>query len=294
MESMNAFHYPPLEAKALRGGCCLTSVGTLVYGRGESYPAAGHPAEFDFNWERGRVLADFALILIVKGSGEWECRGGELAKVSAGDVIYLVPGGWHRYRPAISVGWDEKWINVRGAVVHGFVRAGMLPDQCTHLVGGVYGSLETRMDRLVRDVMADRGTNHPSWGARALSLFLECFEDHSAPGSVSEHAVPGVDTALQFIRENAHRPIGVKEVASACGLERRTLERHFERAGLGPVGRRILDERIARAEMLLSETGMQIKEIAFACGFGGAQRMIYDFRRSRGITPGQVRQRKSD
>lgn len=289
---MNSFHYPPVEANALRGGCCLTSVGALTYGRGKRYPAAGHPGEFDFDWKRGRVLADFALILIVKGRGEWECGSGEFAKVSAGDVLYLVPGGWHRYRPASSVGWNEKWISARGSVLHGFVRAGMLPGRCTHRAAGIPGGMESRLDGLVRDVMADRGANRPSWGARALSLFLECFGDQGE--KASPHMEPGVEAALRFIRENAHRAIGVREVAASCGLERRTLERHFERAGLGPVGHRILGERITRAEMLLAETGMQIKEIAFACGFGGAQRMIYDFRRSRGTTPGRARRMKCD
>lgn len=291
---MNSFHYPPVEANALRGGCCLTSVGVLSYGPGQKYPAAGHPSEFSFDWKRGRILADFALVLVTKGRGEWESEACGLTKVSAGDVLYLVPGGWHRYRPSSAIGWKEKWISLRGSVVHGFSRAGMLPDGCTLRAGGIRAHLESRLDRLVRDVMADREMNRPSWGVRALSLFLECFGDQSPAEPVFQHAEPTLETALRFIRENAHRPIGVREVAASCGLERRTLERHFERAGLGPVGRRILDERIARAEMLLVETGMQIKEIAFACGFGGAQRMIYDFRRNRGMTPGKMRRMKSD
>ena len=291
---MNSFHYLPVEVNTLRGGCCLTSVGSLTYGPREKYPASGHPAEFNFDWKRGRALADFALVLITNGSGEWEAGTGGLTGVSAGDVLYLVPGGWHRYRPEFQTGWMEKWISLRGSVVHGFSRAGMLPDSCILQKGGIRSHLESRMDRLVRDVMADCGSNRPSWGVRALSLFLECFGDQEPTGGPSRHSEPAMETALRFIRENAHRPIGVSEVAASCGLERRTLERYFERAGLGPVGRRIVNERIARAEMLLLETGMQIKEIAFACGFGGAQRMIYDFRRNRGITPGEMRRMKSD
>ena len=99
--------------------------------------------------------------------------------------------------------------------------------------------------------------------------------------------------AMQFIRDNAHRPIRVRDVATDCGLERRTLERRFRGAGLPPVGRTIILERITRSEILLAETGMQVKEVAYACGFGSPQRMIYDFRRIRGTTPGRLRARKT-
>lgn len=288
----NTFHYPPLDAAALRAGCCLTSIGALTYRPEERYPQGGHPADFDFRWQRGRKLPDFALVVITAGRGHWEAEKGGLRRVAPGDAFFLVPGGWHRYRPEASTGWTEKWICVQGASVHALVAAGLLPGQCLHLGGGKREGMLLRIDRLLRDVAANPRLNRPSWGLRALTVMLECFESQS-PAEAPVGRSGGAEAAMRFIRENAHRPIGVREVAAECGLERRTLERRFRNAGLAPVGRSIILQRIARAEQLLTETGMQIKEVAYASGFGSPQRMIYDFRRVRGTTPGSLRRGNS-
>ena len=103
----NAFHYPPLDATSLRAGCCLTSIGALTYRPGQKYPQSGHPKDFDFQWQRGRKLPDFALVLVVAGRGQWETEQGGPQTVVAGDAFFLVPGGWHRYRPAPASGWTE-------------------------------------------------------------------------------------------------------------------------------------------------------------------------------------------
>lgn len=288
----DAFFYPPLDATALRAGCCLTSIGALVYRPGQRYPQSGHPHDFDFRWQRGRKLPDFALVLITAGRGQWEAEQGERQRVTAGDALFLVPGGWHRYRPEPSTGWAETWVCLQGSSVHSLVAVGLLPGQCLHLRGGIQSGTVRRIDRLLRDVASKPGQNRPSWGMRALTVMLECFES-AAPHEPPAVRAGGTDAAMRFIRENAHRPIGVREVAAQCGLERRTLERRFRSAGLPPVGRSIILQRIARAELLLTESAMQIKEIAYACGFGSPQRMIYDFQRVRGATPSRFRAGKS-
>ena len=285
----NAFHYPPLDATSLCAGCCLTSIGALTYRPGQKYPQSGHPKDFDFQWQRGRKLPDFALVLVVAGRGQWETEQGGPQTVVAGDAFFLVPGGWHRYRPAPASGWTEKWICVQGASLHGLVVSGLLPDQCLHLRAGIRPGMEPRLDRLLRDVASEPGVNHPSWGLRALTVMLECFETESGTGPEPAQRAGVTDEAMRFIRENAHRPISVRDVAAQCGIERRTLERRFNRARLPSVGRSIILQRIARAELLLAETPMQVKEVAYACGFGSPQRMIYDFRRVRGVTPGSLR-----
>lgn len=284
---MLSFHYPPVDLPSLRWGCCLTSVGALAYEPGMPYPAPGHPREFDFRWTKGRVIPDFALIFITGGSGEWQTRGEECRKVREGDALYLVPGGWHRYRPSSATGWHEKWICLRGVAIHGFVEAGVLPRVCTLLPGGIRRHAEVCMDRLRAEATASPLSNAPSWGARGLAIILECFEEVRPKALTADASL--IESALQFIKKNAHRPIRVPDVVLACGTERRTLERRFSAFGMGSIAQTIVEERVKRAEMLLLETDLQIKEIAYACGFGNVQRMIYDFRRHRGLPPGRIR-----
>lgn len=287
---MDGFYYVPVGAAALRGGCYLTSVGSLRYGPHEQYPTSGHPQEFDFNWQRGRVLADFALVLIVEGHGVWETKATGSVGIAAGDAFFILPGQWHRYRPDESTGWLENWICLRGQAVHGLVRAGILPSTSQVMRGRVKKPLRDRFERLLANVAERPQENLPSWGARALAILLECCSDPEVLVADSGSQVaPPLDKALRFIEDNCHRPLRVAHVAAHCGMGQRTFERHFKAAGLGSVGNYIIRQRVWRAQLLLLETRMTIKEISYICGFGGPCRMIYDFRACCGVSPDRWR-----
>jgi len=288
---MDGFHYPPVDERIMRFGCYLTSVGKLHYTPGQNYPVAGHPARYAFDWKKGRSVGDHALILITDGNGQFETKEDGLRSLGPGDVIYLVPGQWHRYRPNRHAGWTERWICLNGAVLHSLRAECILPPRCAHAPGSAKPRTEQRLDRLLQDVAEAPRLNQPSWGARSLSILLECFGDADAPENVTaEMPDPIISDALRFIRENCHRPIRVRDIADHCHLERRTLERRFSSACPHPIAQSIILSRIERAEMLLADTILPVKEIAYACGFGSPQRMIYDFRRHRGITPGAMRE----
>lgn len=287
---MDGFHYPPVDERIMRFGCYLTSVGKLHYEPGQSYPVTGHPARYDFQWKKGRSVGDHALILITGGNGQFETREDGSHTLGDGDVLYLVPGQWHRYRPDPSTGWTERWVCLNGAVLHSLRAENILPPRCAHAPGCVKPRMQQRVERLLQDVGESPRLNRPSWGARSLAILLECFGDAEAPEDVpTEMSDTVVSHALRYIRENCHRPIKVRDIAAHCNLERRTLERRFSSAYVHPIARSIILSRIERAEMLLADTALPVKEIAYACGFVSPQRMIYDFRRHRGTTPGAMR-----
>jgi len=102
---------------------------------------------------------------------------------------------------------------------------------------------------------------------------------------------PWVAAALRFIRENAGRPIQVKDVVRCVGLSRRALELRFQHS----LGRSILTEiqrfHFDRVKALLLETDMPGSRIAAACGFGSESYMGKVFRQTFGITLRQYRTR---
>ena len=100
-----------------------------------------------------------------------------------------------------------------------------------------------------------------------------------------------VATSLAFIRDNAHRPIGVTAVVNQTDLSRRALERRFTQA----VGRTIREEivrcRLERAKRLLLQTELPTHRVAEASGFGNFKPMARAFRREEDVSPGEFRRR---
>jgi LacI family transcriptional regulator len=103
-----------------------------------------------------------------------------------------------------------------------------------------------------------------------------------------------VARAARYIRENAHRPIGVDDLVASLGASRSTLERRF-RAVLGrSPNAEIVRARIRRVKTLLEETEWSITRIAEETGFDHPEYMMVQFKRETGFTPTQWRASRPD
>lgn len=100
-----------------------------------------------------------------------------------------------------------------------------------------------------------------------------------------------VAAALKFIRENAHVPILVDDVAKAAHVGRRTLENRFRSLLQVSVHDSIRRGRIQRACRLLTETDMLIEHLAEACGYTTRERFNQAFKHITGTTPSTYRKR---
>lgn len=113
----------------------------------------------------------------------------------------------------------------------------------------------------------------------------------TARGSTSTFGTsdPDVLAALQFIRDQACRGIGVTDVCEAVAMSRSTLQRRFTQI----VGRTILDEiqrvRLDQAKYLLTYTDLPPATVARRAGFGDASALCHVFRRCVGMSPGAFR-----
>jgi AraC-like DNA-binding protein len=290
------FFYPPVDKRLIKVGFYLTTIGSLHYSSKSPYPVDQHPDGYRFSWEKGRILHDFTLILIERGSGMFECSSVPLTPVKAGQFIWLMPGEWHRYRPDPTTGWDERWIGLSGFHLHQLRKSTIIPDRSALLPEIEPGHLESTVlmhEGLLREVGAAPGTNHSLWSTRALGMLLHFFEEAPSLQNRRSHLLTDdllVNLALTHIRDNCHRQLTVDWVAARCQVGRRSLERHFAATGRQSVAKEILASRIERAEFLLRESPLPIKEVAYACGFATPQRMIYSFRRQFGCTPGSLRE----
>ena len=94
-----------------------------------------------------------------------------------------------------------------------------------------------------------------------------------------------LEKALQFMRANYGRELGVEEVAQHAGVSRRSLELRFQQhLGHGPYGE-IQQLRLERAEELLRDTDLKILEVAALCGFPEQHRFSAFFKKWKKLAP---------
>jgi LacI family transcriptional regulator len=95
--------------------------------------------------------------------------------------------------------------------------------------------------------------------------------------------------ALRFLRERACEGINVEDVVAAVPLSRTVLERRFRRIVGRSINNEIVRLRINRAIELLTDTALELKEIAYRAGFGTQAYMNAVFQAKVGKTPGSFR-----
>jgi LacI family transcriptional regulator len=98
-----------------------------------------------------------------------------------------------------------------------------------------------------------------------------------------------VQAAVRFLRAHAGEPIGVKHVARALDVSRRTLDRRFA----DRLGRTIHEEltavRMQMARNLLTDGHLPVAQIALACGYTTAASFSRAFRQHTGCWPTDYR-----
>lgn len=294
----NRFYYLPIGPQELEWGLYVTGVGSAVSMPRQKYPPPGHPSVYDFAWSRGRVLAEYQAIYLSGGGGVFESAAMGQVPVSAGDMILLSPGVWHRYRPLPEAGWMEHWVGFNGEYPYRLYRLGIFgPDRAVVRVAdgaGVLAGWEEIFNRAPRP-----GTPQSPLMAAGVMTILAHAAQSLGRGPAKGLATPSgsevpeddlVAQAVGLIWSHSHRNTMVRDLIDALGVTRRTLERRF-RLSLGrTIGQEIARCRIERAKHLLRQTRLPIEHIALAVGFSGADRMGKVFRRVEGQSPGRCRQ----
>lgn len=84
---------------------------------------------------------------------------------------------------------------------------------------------------------------------------------------VESNLDPGLIGLVEWMLDNASRPLKVEDVARAAGIHRRALGYRLAKARTLPPNRLLRWCRVLRAADLLSRTGASKEEVASVCGF---------------------------
>lgn len=119
--------------------------------------------------------------------------------------------------------------------------------------------------------------------ALCLQLFAKLFQSIADPLPVkARHS--GIETALEYIKTNFHRPLSVRSLAGLAGLSPGHFSHLFSRrAGVSPV-EHVVRLRMSEARLLLA-SGVPVKQAAYESGFRSPSFFTRCFRKRFGMSP---------
>lgn len=122
----------------------------------------------------------------------------------------------------------------------------------------------------------------------ALGLeLLEAALAELARGAPRETAP--VEAVRRYVHRHAGRAPSAEEVARACGIGLRTLERLMMKTEGRSLGTFLRDLRLDAAVEALHERQVTVAEAAWIAGYSSAANFATELRRSRGVSPGALR-----
>ena len=158
------------------------------------------------------------------------------------------------------------------------------------------GLIMQLMHRLVQEVAT------PGFAARAYvesvssTLLIECIRQLRRPAlgpevlnrdGLQKRHLRIVDAYLDGLGNGSP---SIHEIARLCGLNTHYFCKLFRRQTGQSLGRVIAESRLRRAETMLAQTDLPLKEIAFRLGFANAANFSTAFRAGRCQAPGAYQQ----
>nr|WP_316652205.1 GlxA family transcriptional regulator [uncultured Gellertiella sp.] len=103
---------------------------------------------------------------------------------------------------------------------------------------------------------------------------------------------PKILKAIELMEEHLADRLPMEEIASAVCLSRRQVERLFQLELETSPSRYYLQLRLERARLLVTQSAMQVVEIAIACGFVSASHFSKCYRHFHGVSPQETRDQR--
>ncbi len=188
-------------------------------------------------------------------------------------------------------------------VVHACQRRGLrVPDD----VAMITATNEPMIGELPPPSLSSVEVHYEQIGYQAAEMLSELMRGKTLPQQHAYYSPTGVIArdstdffavddevvalAMRFIERHCSEDIDVENVAAAAGVSRRTLERRFRASSGRSIAKEIRRLRLLKAKRLLSDTDLQVKQIAHETGFRDPIRLYEVFVREEKMTPSAYRQ----
>ncbi|MBC2605104.1 helix-turn-helix domain-containing protein [Pelagicoccus albus] len=252
---------------------------------GESYPPSNHPEDHLFEWERGRVLDEYQILFVSRGSGILETEETGPVSLEAPFVFLLFPGVWHRYRPDPVRGWEEHWIAFDGSYIRSLHEQGIVNRQQPIFEVGHADMILTQF-QIVHDEAKAESLGFRRIVASAIIQILALSTSLPSRQKEEQQAVrASIRKACFLIRERTNEAISAEELAAELNVGYTYFRRMFKRyTGLSPKLYHT-QLRLERAKRLLRESDQTVGEIASHLNFDSPFHFSNWFKKRTGAAP---------
>ena len=290
MTTENPFLYCTVGEIQRKFGFYVTGAGTELTKPGEPYPHAYHSSEYYFTWEKGRKLVkdEYQILYILSGEGVIEFKRNAPIKLSAGSVVILHPGEWHRYRPNPKTGWKEAYIGIGGESVGRILAAPFFDGPPTVFAVQPKGKFENDLLTLVENIKLNATSKPYSLSLRVMALAGTLIETiHQSEDNQIDYST--IRKVHLFIGHHLGEVVDFAALSAHYKMSYSLFRKHFrEYTGMAPLEYQ-LALRIRRASALLANSTVPIAQIATDTGFRTPAYFARYFHEATGQSPSEFR-----
>ena len=290
IEGESSILYCPIGLPQRKFGAYLTGAGHELTKPGEPYPHDYHSSDYYFTWKKGRALPswEYQLLYIRSGRGIIEFTRGKSIAVTAGTLIILHPGEWHRYRPDADTGWDEAYIGIGGSLLDRITSAPFFTMRPTLVSLPPNGWFDRELLMLVDEIQSSSAEHPYTLALKTLTLITAVVERAQTFSTANAHNV-SIRKSTIYVGHHLDEYIDFKTLAASLGMGYSLFRRRFrEYTGLAPLEYQNA-LRIRRALHLLTSAETSVSQIATELGFNSPAYFTRFFSKSIGQSPTSFR-----
>jgi AraC-like DNA-binding protein len=273
-------------------GIVVTTVGYQFVSPQGKYPLSKHPDTYEFMLQNGRILNEYQLVYITRGSGYFASQSCPAEqKIAAGTMILLFPGEWHSYYPDSETGWNEYWVGFRGIHIDRRIEKQFFAKQEPLHQIGLSATLIGLYEEILKFASEEKAGYQQMISSIVLHILGSVYYKKKNISFTNTYVVDKINEARVLMKKQAENPSSPEAIASGLGLGYSWFRRMFkEYTGVSPVQYQ-LQQKLLRAKELLTTTPLNISEIAWRLKFENAGQFSTFFKKKEGVTPSEFRER---
>lgn len=273
-------------------GISILNMGHHIHPKNVHYPDLKHPDSYYFEWEKGRSLEEYQMLYIPNGSGYFEANGLKPQEISAGTVILLYPGVWHRYKPNVNTGWEEYWIGFSGNYVNYLLEQECFSPQNPIIKIGFNTEFTDTISKL-RSATESKDDSYRKFSSFLLIQLLGIVYASALMTKEKKSKKENlIEEILEEIHEKWNQNIDLQELAAKRNVSYIWFRKNFkELTGTSPNQYQLM-LKIRKAEQQILHSSLTLSEIAYNSGFESESYFSRIFKQKMGYKPSELRKAK--